>query len=142
MPPTVEDRLQDILEAIGEIQGLMQGVGFDQFTSDRHKRLLIERFAGNRLRGITNDSRKHQTGGAEHRLEENDRLRQCAASRLSYDQGRTRLEHRPKSSAPAKVVRRTPHSCVRMTYVSRNPLACRGRSRDNRPRLRRHVEGA
>jgi uncharacterized protein with HEPN domain len=43
MPPTVEDRLQDILEAIGEIQGLLQGVGFDQFTSDRHKRLLIER---------------------------------------------------------------------------------------------------
>jgi uncharacterized protein with HEPN domain len=44
MPPTVEDRLRDILEAISEIQGLMQGVGFDQFTSDRHKRLLIERF--------------------------------------------------------------------------------------------------
>jgi uncharacterized protein with HEPN domain len=43
MPPTVEDRLQDILEAIGEIQGLLQGVGFDQFTSDRHKRLLTER---------------------------------------------------------------------------------------------------
>jgi uncharacterized protein with HEPN domain len=42
MPPTVEDRLRDILEAIGEIQGLMQGVSFDQFTSDRHKRLLIE----------------------------------------------------------------------------------------------------
>lgn len=36
MPPTVEDRLQDILEAIGEIQGLLQSVGFDQFTSDRH----------------------------------------------------------------------------------------------------------
>ena len=43
MPPTVEDRLRDILEAIGEIQDLLQGVGFDQFTSDRHKRLLIER---------------------------------------------------------------------------------------------------
>jgi len=24
MPPTVEDRLRDILEAIGEIQGLLQ----------------------------------------------------------------------------------------------------------------------
>jgi uncharacterized protein with HEPN domain len=43
MPPTFEDRLQDILEAIGEIQGLLQGVGFDQFTSDRHKRLMTER---------------------------------------------------------------------------------------------------
>jgi uncharacterized protein with HEPN domain len=43
MPPTVEDRLRDILEAIGEIQGLTRHVGFDQFASDRHKRLLIER---------------------------------------------------------------------------------------------------
>jgi uncharacterized protein with HEPN domain len=43
MPPTVEDRLQDILEAIGEIQGLLQGVGFDQFAADRHKRLMTER---------------------------------------------------------------------------------------------------
>jgi uncharacterized protein with HEPN domain len=43
MPPTVEDRLRDILEAIGEIQGLTQHVSFDQFASDRHKRLLIER---------------------------------------------------------------------------------------------------
>jgi uncharacterized protein with HEPN domain len=43
MPPTVEDRLRDILEAISDIQGLMQGVGLEQFTSDRHKRLLIER---------------------------------------------------------------------------------------------------
>jgi uncharacterized protein with HEPN domain len=43
MPPTVEDRLRDILEAISDVQSLMQGVGFEQFTSDRHKRLLIER---------------------------------------------------------------------------------------------------
>jgi uncharacterized protein with HEPN domain len=43
MPPTVEDRLRDILEAIIEIGDVMRGVSFDQFASDRRARLLIER---------------------------------------------------------------------------------------------------
>jgi uncharacterized protein with HEPN domain len=43
MPPTVEDRLHDILEAILEIEEVTQGIGFDQFASDRRMRLLTER---------------------------------------------------------------------------------------------------
>jgi uncharacterized protein with HEPN domain len=43
MPPTVEDRLRDILEAIAEIEDVTQDVGFDQFASDRRARLLTER---------------------------------------------------------------------------------------------------
>src|SRR6266496_3156062 len=43
MPPTVEDRLRDILEAIAEIDDVMRGANFDQFASDRRMRLLIER---------------------------------------------------------------------------------------------------
>jgi uncharacterized protein with HEPN domain len=43
MPPTVEDRLRDILEAIAEIEDVMQGASFDQFVSDRRVRLLTER---------------------------------------------------------------------------------------------------
>jgi len=43
MPPTVEDRLRDILEAVTEIQDVMQGVSLTQFASDRRTRLLIER---------------------------------------------------------------------------------------------------
>ena len=43
MPPTVEDRLQDILEAITETENVIQGVDVAQFTSDRRMRLLIER---------------------------------------------------------------------------------------------------
>jgi uncharacterized protein with HEPN domain len=43
MPPSVEDRLRDILEAILEIEEVMQGTSFDQFASDRRKRLLTER---------------------------------------------------------------------------------------------------
>lgn len=43
MPPTVEDRLRDILEAIIEIEDVVQGVSFVQFASDRRARLLTER---------------------------------------------------------------------------------------------------
>jgi len=43
MPPTVEDRLRDILESITEIEDLLRDVSFDQFASDRRTRLLTER---------------------------------------------------------------------------------------------------
>lgn len=43
MPPTVEDRLQDILEAIIEIGDIVRGFDFDRFASDRRTRLLAER---------------------------------------------------------------------------------------------------
>lgn len=43
MPPTVQDRLQDILEAITEIEDIVQGMSFDRFASDRRIRLLTER---------------------------------------------------------------------------------------------------
>ncbi|HEY0328498.1 MAG TPA: DUF86 domain-containing protein [Rhodopseudomonas sp.] len=43
MPPSVEDRLQDILGAITEIEDLLRGKTFDQFAADRRIRLLAER---------------------------------------------------------------------------------------------------
>jgi uncharacterized protein with HEPN domain len=43
MPPTVEDRLQDILEAITEIDDIVRGFDFNRFVSDRGTRLLVER---------------------------------------------------------------------------------------------------
>jgi len=46
MPPTVEDRLRDDLEAITEIDDVMRGINFDQFASDRRTRLLVERLLG------------------------------------------------------------------------------------------------
>jgi len=42
MPPTVEDRLRDILEAIIEIEDVVQGASLAQFAS-RRARLLVER---------------------------------------------------------------------------------------------------
>jgi len=43
MPPTMKDRLNDILEAIIEIEDIARGLSFDQFASDRRIRLLTER---------------------------------------------------------------------------------------------------
>jgi uncharacterized protein with HEPN domain len=43
MPPTVEDRLRDILEAIAEIQDVIRGLSFTEFARDRRARLLTER---------------------------------------------------------------------------------------------------
>jgi uncharacterized protein with HEPN domain len=43
MPPTTEDRLLDILEAIAEIEKMLAGFGLEQFTTDRIRRLATER---------------------------------------------------------------------------------------------------
>jgi uncharacterized protein with HEPN domain len=43
MPPTVEDRLRDILEAITEIEDVVKGTSFTQFAPDRRARLVTER---------------------------------------------------------------------------------------------------
>jgi uncharacterized protein with HEPN domain len=43
MPPTVEDRLRDILEAITEIEGMLAGSNFDRFAADKMRRLATER---------------------------------------------------------------------------------------------------
>ena len=43
MPPTVEDRLRDVLDAIADIDGLLAGSTLERFTGDRTLRLAIER---------------------------------------------------------------------------------------------------
>jgi uncharacterized protein with HEPN domain len=43
VPPTVEDRLRDILEAIAEIERLVDGADLAKFSSDRLQRLATER---------------------------------------------------------------------------------------------------
>jgi uncharacterized protein with HEPN domain len=44
MPPTVEDRLRDILEAIGEIEGMLAGRDLALFTADKMRRMATERY--------------------------------------------------------------------------------------------------
>jgi uncharacterized protein with HEPN domain len=43
MPPSVDDRLRDILDAIAELDDLLQGYDFEQFSRERRTRLLTER---------------------------------------------------------------------------------------------------
>lgn len=43
MPPTVEDRLRDIPEAITDIESVTKSLSFDQFVAERTPRLAIER---------------------------------------------------------------------------------------------------
>jgi uncharacterized protein with HEPN domain len=43
MPPTAEDRLLDILEAIAEIDKMLAGFHLEQFTADKMRRLATER---------------------------------------------------------------------------------------------------
>jgi uncharacterized protein with HEPN domain len=44
MPPTVEDRLRDILEAIAEIEGMLAGSSLELFTADKMRRMATERY--------------------------------------------------------------------------------------------------
>ena len=44
MPPTAEDRLLDILEAIAEIDEMLAGYRLEQFTADKIRRMATERY--------------------------------------------------------------------------------------------------
>jgi uncharacterized protein with HEPN domain len=44
MPPTAEDRLLDILEAIAEIDKMLTGYRLEQFTADKMRRMATERY--------------------------------------------------------------------------------------------------
>lgn len=44
MPPTVEDRLRDILEAITEIEDMLAGSSLDLFTADKMRRMAAKRY--------------------------------------------------------------------------------------------------
>ncbi len=43
MPPSPEDRLNDIHHSIAEIEAFLQGTTFDAFSADRGLRLITER---------------------------------------------------------------------------------------------------
>jgi uncharacterized protein with HEPN domain len=44
MRPTLEDRLRDILEAIAEIDSLVEGVTLEGFSADKTSRMATERY--------------------------------------------------------------------------------------------------
>src|SRR5882724_11546231 len=44
MPPTVEDRLRDILEAIADIEEILAGSSLNLFSTDKLRRMATERY--------------------------------------------------------------------------------------------------
>lgn len=65
MPPTLEDRLHDILQAIAEIEETLQGFTFNQFVSDRTVRRAAERLLEivcEASRSIPNDVKQAEPG--------------------------------------------------------------------------------
>jgi len=44
MPPTVEDRLRNILEAITEVEEMLAGSNLDLFAADKMRRMATERY--------------------------------------------------------------------------------------------------
>jgi uncharacterized protein with HEPN domain len=44
MPPSVEDRLQDILRSTTRIETLVEGLSLDQFSGDEMRRMAAERY--------------------------------------------------------------------------------------------------
>lgn len=103
MPPTVEDRLRDILEAITDIENAVQDFTFDQFVAEKTTRLAIERLLEivcEASRFIPDDVKR-----ARDRLAQDDRLRKPATSCLSHDEGRDRLGDRSNPPSIAEILR-------------------------------------
>lgn len=44
MPPTVDDRLRDVLEAILQIDAMLAGFTLEQFAADNLRRMATERY--------------------------------------------------------------------------------------------------
>jgi uncharacterized protein with HEPN domain len=89
MPPTVEDRLRDILEAITEIEEMLAGSSLGAFTTDKMRRMATERYLEvicEAARRLTDDVKREAPN-----IEENDRFWQCVAARVSCNQGRYHL---------------------------------------------------
>ena len=62
MPPTVEDRLRDILEAIAEIEDMLAGSRLELFAADKMRRMATERYL--EVRGGAKASRGRHSGRA------------------------------------------------------------------------------
>jgi uncharacterized protein with HEPN domain len=65
MPPSVEDRLRDILDSIVEIEEMLSGRDFAQFSADKMRRMATERYLEvicEAARRLTDDIKKDAPG--------------------------------------------------------------------------------
>jgi uncharacterized protein with HEPN domain len=87
MPPTAEDRLRDILEAIIEIERMLAGESFDSFTADKMRRMATERYLEvicEASRRLTDETKKDAPHIEWHKMVDlGNRLRQaCHATEV------------------------------------------------------------
>jgi uncharacterized protein with HEPN domain len=71
MPPTVEDRLRDILEAIAEIEEMLAGSNLESFTADKMRRMATERYLEvvcEATRRLTDDVKREAPDIAWHKI--------------------------------------------------------------------------
>jgi hypothetical protein len=61
MPPTAEDRLLDILEAIAEVEKMLAGYRLEKFTADKCVGWRLNAISKSYARGGEKTSRSHQT---------------------------------------------------------------------------------
>ncbi|MGY4625921.1 HepT-like ribonuclease domain-containing protein [Bradyrhizobium sp. USDA 4486] len=124
MPPTVEDRLRDILEAITDIEDVVKDLTFDQFVSEKTSRLAVERLLeiiGEASKFIPDEVKRTEPGVDWRKMIDFGSL---LASCLPYDEGRDRLGHRSNPPSTFEVLRRETHSHV-------GPLAAGRESNDD-----------
>ena len=65
MPPTLADRLEHILAAIGDVHILLSNSSADDFAKDKYRRVAVERFfeiISEASRHIPDDVKARQTG--------------------------------------------------------------------------------
>ena len=83
MPPTAEDRLLDILEAIAEIDKMLAGYRLEQFTADKMRRMATERYLEVDLRARREASDDIKQDDEISIWRKMNRFWQSAATRLS-----------------------------------------------------------
>ncbi|WP_346659734.1 HepT-like ribonuclease domain-containing protein [Bradyrhizobium sp. 200] len=67
MPPSVEDRLRDVLEAILDIEAMLADMSLEQFSADNVRRMAAERYleiACEAARHLPNDVKQRASIGA------------------------------------------------------------------------------
>jgi hypothetical protein len=108
MPPSVEDRLRDIVEAINEIEIMLGGCNLDEFASDKMRRMATERY----LEVICETTRRltDEIKQSSPHMADNYRFRKPAASRVSCNRRQNGLGHPADSRAVAQIFRRSSNS--------------------------------
>jgi uncharacterized protein with HEPN domain len=120
MPPTAEDRLLDILEAIADIDKMLAGCHLEQFAADKMRRMATERC----LEIVCEAARKLPDNIKKDERDIDWRKMNDFGNRLRHAYHETDVDIVwdivPKSLAAAEFVRQTSHSSGwKMTVLTR-----------------------